>query len=290
MADADWEGTVAKSVGDEERYRDPYGLYRRWFGISEDSWDETNGGEVNSAELGEMWRRWFETTVGGPSGGSEAERDLLSAINPLWTEMAEDISARMRSGETLPEDPIRFFLRWYNDTNEKWSKAADELLRKDEVLKSSSHLVETYARSHRQLYRTSEERLKSFNIPTRSDVARVAKLIVAVENKVDRLEEAFEEFIYGDAEPATAEAVDGLEERMHRLEDKMDRVLATLERLEATGTYQDLPRATREMAKNEDADADVEPLEGLSLNLIKAGQVGTSGRGALEGPQTKEEE
>jgi hypothetical protein len=58
---------------------------------------------------------------------------------------------------------------------------------------------------------------------------------VLVENKVDRIEEAFEEFIHGDSEPATAGAVDNLEERMNRLEGKMDRILAALERIEAGG-------------------------------------------------------
>lgn len=290
MTDADKARAVARPVAEEERYPDPYGLYRRWFGVSEDVREGANESEVNSAELGEMWRRWFESTVGGPSGDSGAEKDLLGTLEPLWAEMAEDVSARMRSGETLPEDPIRFFLQWYNDTSEKWSKAADELLRKDEILKSTRHFVETYARSQRELYRTSEEGLKTFHIPTRSDVTRVARLIVVVENKVDRVEEALEEFIYGDAEPATAEAVGSLEERMNRLEGKMDRILATLERMEATGIDQAPPRTTRGSGTNEDADEDAEPLEGMSLNLIKAGQVGAGGRGALESSETEEEE
>jgi len=218
---------------DDKRYPDPYGLYRRWFNTSEDVRDEANGDTISSAELGELWKRWFEATAGLQSRALETEDRFLGNLSPLWTEMAEDASAEMLSEETLPEDPLRFFLRWYNDTNERWSQAADELLRREKVLESTGHFFETYARSHRELRRASEEGLKNLQIPTRSDVARVARLVVVVENKVDRVEEALEEFIYGDSEPATAGAVGSLEERMNRLEDKMDLILAALEKLGA---------------------------------------------------------
>ena len=135
----------------------------------------------------------------------------------------------------MPEDPLRFFVRWYNDTNERWSEAADELLRKDQVLESASYFFETYAHSYGELRRITQKGLNNLQLPTRSDIARVARLIVVVENKVDRIEEAFEEFIYGDSEPATDQAVSSLEERMERLEGKMDRILAALEKIGTKG-------------------------------------------------------
>lgn len=189
---------AADSPTDEKRYPDPHGLYRRWFDPSEDARDGADAGSVSADELTELWRRWFE--------GAE-KNGFAGSMAPLWKEMAEDLSAEMLSGETLPEDPLRFFLRWYDATSEKWSKIADELLKKDEVLESTSRFLETHARSHGEFRRVSEEGLKNLQIPTRSDVARVARLVVGVENKVDRLEE-----------------------RMDRLEGKVDRLLAALEK------------------------------------------------------------
>ncbi len=218
-----------RPANDEKRYPDPYDLYRLWFGTAEDGSDEDS---VSFAELRELWKRWFEATT----GAAEIENGFVSIMAPLWSEMAQDISARMLSREDLPEDPIKFFLRWYGATSEKWSKTADDLLKKDEVLEAMSRFFETYARSHGQLRHASEEGLKNLRLPARSDVARVARLVRTVEDKVDRIEEAFEEFIYGDAEPATAGAVGGLEERMDRLEGKMDRILAALKELGAGGT------------------------------------------------------
>jgi hypothetical protein len=139
----------------------------------------------------------------------------------------------MLSEQSLPEDPLRFFLQWYNDTEERWSEAADELLRNDEVLEKAVSDFETSAHSYRELRHASEEGLKKRHAPTRADVTRVAKLVVVVEDKVDRIVEAFEEFVYGDSELATAGSVGNLEERMDRLESKMDLILDVLERIGA---------------------------------------------------------
>lgn len=250
-------------AGHEKRYSVPYDLYRRWFNVSEGAWDGTNEGTISSAELEELWKRWFEATA-RKDDIPRAGNGFVDSLAPLWAEMAKDVSAKMLSGETLPEDPLRFFLQWYNATSERWSREADELLRKDEVLEETSRFFETYVRSHGQFRRVAEEGSNNLRVPTRSDVARVARLIVLVENKVDQIEEAFEEFIHGDSEPATAEAVDSLEERMDRLEGKMDRILVVLEKIEAGKAI----------------DKSITPLE--SLGLIEAG-------GAVEDPMREEE-
>lgn len=292
MADKENTNQVADSTTGEKLYSDPYGLYRRLLSASEDVRDEANKNEVSSAELGELWKRWFEATAGLRSGTLEAENEFMDSMAPLWKEMADDFSAKMLSGESLPEDPVRFFLRWYSETQERWSETADELLRRDEVLESMGRFFETYARSEAESRRASEEGLNNRRVPTRSDVARVAKLVVVVENKVDRIEESLEELAHGGSGPAMADAVvNTLEERMDRLEGKMDRILAALEKL-GGDEDQDLSETPRNSgARKEDADEAVTPLEGLSLELIEAGYVGVGGWGvAMEGPKTKDED
>lgn len=289
MADEENKRTAAESVTGEKRYPDPYGLYRRWLGVSEDVRDEAYEGEVSSTELAELWRRWFETTNGLRNGTSEAENGFTNSMAPLWKEMADDISAKMLSGESLPEEPVTFFLRWYNETEERWSETADRLIRRDEVLESMGRFFETYARSEAESRQASEEGLKNRGVPTRSDVTRVAKLVVVVENKVDRIEEALEDLVQGDSGSATAgAAVNGLEERMDRLEGKMDRILTALERLGVDG--QDTPKMPRSTSAQKDADQAITPLEGLSLELIEAGYVGDDGWEAVKGPKTKDED
>lgn len=289
MADEENKRAAAESVTGEKRYPDPYGLYRRWLGVSEDVRDEAYEGEVSSTELAELWRRWFETTNGLRNGTSEAENGFTNSMAPLWKEMADDISAKMLSGESLPEEPVTFFLRWYNETEERWSETADRLIRRDEVLESMGRFFETYARSEAESRQASEEGLKNRGVPTRSDVTRVAKLVVVVENKVDRIEEALEDLVQGDSGSATAgAAVNGLEERMDRLEGKMDRILTALERLGVDG--QDTPKMPRSTSAQKDADQAITPLEGLSLELIEAGYVGADGWEVVKGPKTKDED
>src|SRR5918995_4220330 len=104
MSDKDNKDTVAESATGEKRYPDPYGLYRWWLGASAVVRDEANEGEVSAAELGELWRRWFETTVGLPNGTSEAGNEFTNSMAPVWKEMGDDISAEMPSGGTPPEE------------------------------------------------------------------------------------------------------------------------------------------------------------------------------------------
>ena len=289
MADEENKRAAAESVTGEKRYPDPYGLYRRWLGVSEDVRDEAYEGEVSYTELAELWRRWFETTNGLRNGTSEAENGFTNSMAPLWKEMADDISAKMLSGESLPEEPVKFFLRWYNETEERWSETADRLIRRDEVLESMGRFFETYARSEAESRQASEERVKNRGVPTRSDVTRVAKLVVVVENKVDRIEEALEDLVRGDSGSATAgAAVNGLEERMDRLEGKMDRILTALERLGVDGL--DTPKMPRSTSAQKDANQAITPLEGLSLELIEAGYVGAGGWEVVKGPKTKDED
>ena len=183
---------------------------------------------MGADEIEELWRRWFAGTARGLQGGTG--QGTAGSLGPLWEQMAESIRKEAVSGEELPKDPVEFFLRWYGKTNERWTEVADDLLKNKEALESNARLQANFARSYRELRHASEEGLKNLQIPSRSDVARVAQLVVGVENKVDRIEEAFGEFVYGGSEPATAESVRGLEERMDALEAKMDRILAVLEK------------------------------------------------------------
>lgn len=217
-------------AGREGGYADPYALYRRWFEAWGGAQNGGTGEPVGADEIEELWRRWFAGTARGLRGGGSGGYGAAGSLGPLWEQMAQSISEEAASEGELPKDPVELFLRWYETTNEKWTKAADDLLKNEEVLESNARLQEDFARSYRELRRASEEGLKKLQIPSRSDVARVAKLVVGVENKVDRIEEAFGEFVYGGAEPATAESVRSLEERMDRLEGKMDRILAALEK------------------------------------------------------------
>ena len=217
------DGNGARTAGeptreDGKRLPDPYGLYRRWFDALGVARGEAGAGSpIDPAELEEMWRRWFEAIAGAHGGTAAAGSGFERGMAPLWTEMAKDISAKILSMEHLPEEPFVFFSRWYKATSEKWSEMAEGLVRDEEALENGRRSLEDQARSYEELRRTSEEVLRGLQVPSRSDVARVARLVRDLEEKFDAFEEAFEE------------AVGGLDDRMGRLEGKIERLLVALE-------------------------------------------------------------
>jgi hypothetical protein len=93
--------------------------------------------------------------------------------------------------------------------------------------------MDSYTSFYRTARRSNEEFFRNLQLPTRSDLARVAELVVATEEKVDHIEDAFEDFVDGYAKVATIEAVEGLEGRLSQMEKKLDILPLALEKIEA---------------------------------------------------------
>jgi pyruvate/2-oxoglutarate dehydrogenase complex dihydrolipoamide acyltransferase (E2) component len=217
--------------GAGERYADPYGLYRQWFAGMENVRERmigTSAADGAAADPREMWRRWFEASVESWEKSAELGGEMLE-ITPRWIEMLEEARTNLMSMESFPQDPLEFAVQWYNATSGPFSEFVHDVLEQEKFLEPASRWLESYASFYKVFSRRSEEYLKNLQVPVRSDITRVAGLIVALEDKVDRIEEAFEEFEYGYAKPATAEELGELERRLDRVEDKLDRLLVALE-------------------------------------------------------------
>ena len=224
--------------GAGESYADPYGLYRQWFegmeGMRERMMGAADGARA-FADPQEMWRRWFDATVESWEKSAELGREMLE-ITPRWIEMLEEARANLMSVGSFPKDPLEFAVQWYNATSGPFSDFVHDALEEERFLEPASQWLQSYASFYKVFRDRSEEYLKNLQIPVRSDITRVAGLIVALEDKVDRIEEAFEEFEYGYAKPATAEEQGELERRLDRVEDKLDRLLVALEGGSPNGT------------------------------------------------------
>jgi polyhydroxyalkanoic acid synthase PhaR subunit len=226
--------------GAGESYADPYGLYRQWYGGMESMRERMMGaadgaGVSGDMEPREMWRRWFEATVESWEKSAELGGEMLE-ITPRWIEMLEQARDNLISIGSFPKDPLEFAVQWYNATSGPFSDFIQDALEEEKFLDPASQWLESYASFYKVFKRRSEEYLKSLQVPVRSDITRVAGLVVALEDKVDRIEEAFEEFEYGYAKPATAEELGEIEQRLDRVEGKLDRLLAALESGSPNGT------------------------------------------------------
>jgi polyhydroxyalkanoic acid synthase PhaR subunit len=248
--------------GAGEGYADPYGLYRQWFEGAEIARKQmmgasaTNGAEI--ADPRELWRRWFDATVESWEKSAELGGEMLN-MTPRYFEMLDQARVNLMSAGSFPKDPLELAVQWYNATSGPFSDFVQDVIEREEFLDRASHWMQSYASFYKVFSHRSEEYLKSLQVPVRSDITRVAGLVVALEDKVDRLEEAFEEFEYGYAKPATAEEVGELEKRLDRVEGKLDRLLAVLENDSAQNGAPEATDAARRKARELGVDlAEVE--------------------------------
>ncbi len=268
--------------GDKEAYMDPFGLYRQWFGNLE----EIQKPPAEAASSQEIWRQWTEASA-------EAWRktfgmvSVLAELTPHWAEMAEGVWKQMFEGGNPPTDPLDFYLRWYNATNVPLSKMIRKVLEDESFLEDSRRFLENYATLEQVFQRASEEYFGYLQLTTRSDSSRVAGLVVGLDAKVDRMEEAFEEFEHGYATPATAEAVEALEDRVKELERKLDDDRSGLQRMEgkldqlltALGTSTNGgSQATGSQEEIEATDAARRKARELGVNLREVRGSGPGGR------------
>ena len=213
----------------QRNYADPYGLYRQWFETVQDLQESVTGADAglaksfNGASSGvaaalpsaaqqELWGKFFDATVESWQKSIGLGQETVD-LTPRWLEMLEQARNNLLSLESFPKDPLEFAVQWYNATNGPFGEFVQDVVEREEFLEASSRWMQNYASLYRIFSRQSEEYLRNLQIPVRSDISRIAGLIVALEDKVDRIEEAFEDFEDGYAKPATAEEVGELDKR-----------------------------------------------------------------------------
>jgi polyhydroxyalkanoic acid synthase PhaR subunit len=178
--------------------------------------------------VNDLWRRWFELSADSWKKSAEMGQNAMEVL-PRWMQMLDEARTNLLAGGAPPSDPLQLATQWYNATSGPFSDFVGDVIEREEFLEPSSRFLQSYASFYKVFKRDSEEYLKNLQLPVRSDISRIAGLVVNLEEKVDRIEEVLEDFEYGYAEPATTESVERLETRLDRVEGKLDRLLAALE-------------------------------------------------------------
>ena len=141
--------------------------------------------------------------------------------------MAEESKARG------PMDPRDFWRQWYEASSETWSKVVGDIIGEEKFVENASQIMESYTSHYMVTRRANEDYFRNLQLPTRSDLARVAEIIIALEEKVDRIDEAFDDIKDGSSQLATRDSLRDLEVRLGRVEKKLDTLSSVLEKLEA---------------------------------------------------------
>ena len=223
-------GSRMWSAGDGQL--DPFGMYGRWFEGMREVQERMIGAApepvAGNQEVRDLWQRWFEMTSDSWRKSAEVGQSAMELL-PRWMQMLDEARTNLLAGGVPPSDPLQLATQWYNATSGPFSDFVGDVIEREEFLEPSSRFLQSYASFYKVFKRNSEEYLKNLQLPVRSDITRIASLVVNLEEKVDRIEEVLEDFEYGYAEPATSESVKQLENRLDRVESKLDRLLAALE-------------------------------------------------------------
>jgi polyhydroxyalkanoic acid synthase PhaR subunit len=211
---------------------DPFSMYDRWFEGMREVQERMIGAApepvAGNQAVRDLWQRWFEMTSDSWRKSAEMGQSAMELL-PRWMQMLDEARTNLLAGGVPPSDPLQLATQWYNATSGPFSDFVGDVIEREEFLEPSSRFLQSYASFYKVFKRNSEEYLKNLQLPVRSDITRIAGLVVNLEEKVDRIEEVLEDFEYGYAEPATSESVTQLETRLDRVEGKLDRLLAALE-------------------------------------------------------------
>jgi polyhydroxyalkanoic acid synthase PhaR subunit len=182
---------------------------------------EETGNRSPLYEVEEQWKQWYD------------------ASSKVWSEAA------------IPIDPFTFFKQWYESSHETWSKAIEEIIGNEKFVEAASHYVESYTTFYKNFRSLNEDYFSHLQLTTRSDLTRVAEMIITLENKVDSIQDAFEDFqsqypqfatlasiqhltIHQQALEQKLDALPGLDARLNDIEEKLNALPATLIRNESS--------------------------------------------------------
>jgi polyhydroxyalkanoic acid synthase PhaR subunit len=257
-----WYETASKAWsntrdGSKQAYVDPFGFYQTWLksvgNAQEQVQEQLKAGSFGTMDPKEAWKLWFETAT------TIWEKAIGKGTDPLglttqWLEMMEEARARILAETNIPADPFTLLKQWYDATSESWATVIGDIIGTERFMESSSQFLESYASLYRTFRRANEVFFSNLQLPTRSDIARVAELVIEVEDKVEQVEDAIEDLEdnYSKVVSSTLDGrfdqvenklaalptvlqklttVDALEKRLDQVERKVDALPAALQKL-----------------------------------------------------------
>lgn len=167
--------------------------------------------------------------------------------------------------QTLPFDPLTMWKKIYEQTEASWNDAIQETLKKESFSEGMGETLNYYLKYQELAKETTETYLKQANMPTRSEVADVASLVINLEGKFDDLDEKF------DTEMTKLDPtieISQLKRAVTDLDMKLDKVLEAIElignekSMEVIGKTKSYDVIAK--AKNADAAVKSKPSEAIS--------------------------
>ena len=273
--------------GNKESFVDPYGLYSTWLKGMEEAQEQMKAGVSKMINPEDFWKNWFETTTTGWRKAAETGSDPFG-LTTRWLELMEEAREKMFAGGNLPTDPFSFYKQWYDATSESWSKVVGDIIGTEEFSHAASQYMDNYLSFIKASRRVYEEYFQNLQLPTRSDISRVAGLVVALEDKVDQIEDVVEDFEDRIGQMATNDSFNSLNSRLDTLESKLAILPDVVEKVNAlSGISSRLDNVEHQLTAVGTALTKVDALTGLESRLSQVESKLDRVLAALEGINTQ---
>jgi polyhydroxyalkanoic acid synthase PhaR subunit len=179
------------------------------------------------------WNLWLETTLDIWRSAMNMSCDPFGLL-ASWVKVMEQVQERIYAGQPLPLDPFEMFREWYDVTSKPWSRTVEQNIASEQFLAFAESGLESYSHLIRTFHRASETYFKTLQLPTLSDIARVAELVVDLEEKIDTVEEAIEQAKEQQAQQGTTTMakIADMERHLNQIQTRLERMLALLEKAE----------------------------------------------------------
>src|ERR671933_960054 len=92
-----------------------------------------------------------------------------------------------------PPDPFELWRQIYETNERAWNTVLERTVSNPAFAESSGKLLRRHVSAQKTVRDNMRSYLEQINLPTREDIARLGELIVALEEKVDQLDDRLEQ-------------------------------------------------------------------------------------------------
>jgi polyhydroxyalkanoic acid synthase PhaR subunit len=93
------------------------------------------------------------------------------------------------SSSPRSSDPFELWRQIYETNERAWNAVLERTVNNPAFAESSGKILETFLSAQKTVRDNMRSYLEQINLPTREDIARLGELIVALEEKVDQLDD-----------------------------------------------------------------------------------------------------
>jgi len=126
----------------------------------------------------------------------------------------------------MPVDPFTMWKNIYDQTEATWNKTLQEMMEKESFSENMGDTLNYYLQYQELVNKMTESYLKEVNMPSRSEIADIASLVINLEEKVDQFhDEVDDKFTV----VSTTKEIKQLKHAVAHLDEKLSTVLKEIE-------------------------------------------------------------